>query len=223
MFFRVSYPLYFKGKLQRTNYTNLFGFELTIPPTVFHPGLFFSTKILGKYLMKLRLSGSQILEMGSGSGLLSLIAAKEGARVTSVDINPVAVECTKANAARNNLTHMLTVIESDLFSGVAANARFDYIIWNPPFFPQEPEDEAAKAWKVGKGYRVLSRFAEQAGSYLSPGGRIIMPLSSQLKVEEIVHFFTGFGLQGTPVHKQRSFFETFTIYEFCKVGRLSGD
>jgi len=214
LFFLVSYPLYFRRKLEKTNTTRMFDFDLTIPPTVFHPAFFFSTRIFGDYLRGLSLSGKQVLDMGSGSGLLSLIAAQQGAKILSVDINPRAVDCTRMNAEKNNLAHAITAIQSDLFENVVADSQFDYVIWNPPFFPVEPKDEAANAWKAGKDYRTLSRFAEQAGLFLSPDGRIIVILSTQMSVEEIAHFFTRLGFRVSVVHKHRSFFEKFIIYEF---------
>jgi len=213
LFFLVFYPLYFKRTLNRTNETNLFGFVLTIPPTVFHPRFFFSTKILGRYLAQVPLEGKNLLEIGSGSGVISLVAARHGASVVSVDINPLAVQSTRMNAERNNLTHKVIVLESDLFDAIGENFRFDYIIWNPPFFPEEPQNDTEKAWKAGRGYRVLSRFAEQAVLFLSPQGRVIIILSSQCNFGAILSYFARCGFQSVPVRKHRSFFESFIIYE----------
>jgi len=214
LFFLICYPLYFRRKLEKTNTSRIFGFELTIPPTVFHPGFFFSTKILGDYLRRLSLSGMHVLDMGSGSGLLSLIVAQQGAKVLSVDINAKAVDCTRTNAEKNNLAHTVTAIQSDLFDNVPATSQYDYIIWNPPFFPEEPDDEATNAWKGGRGHRIISRFAEQASSFLSRDGRIILILSTQMNIEVIVQFFTRLAFQASVVDKRRSYFETFNIYEF---------
>ena len=48
-------------------------------------------------------AGQRILEMGCGSGLISLHCAKLGAIVVAADINPKAVACTLANFQRNHL------------------------------------------------------------------------------------------------------------------------
>jgi release factor glutamine methyltransferase len=213
LFLRAAYPLYFKRTLSRTNITTLFGFHLTIPPTVFHPGLFFSTSILGRYIQQLSLSGSKVLEMGSGSGVISLIAARCGATVVSVDINPVAVGCTRVNAERNNLSDRVTALESNLFQSIAGDSRFDYIIWNPPFFPDEATNDGEMAWKAGRDYRVLSEFARTAVPFLSRHGKIVTILSSQCALEKILSIFTQYGFQAVLVRKQHSFFESFLIHE----------
>jgi len=218
LFFLLSYPLYFKRKLSRTNTTTLFGFELTIPPTVFHPRFFFSSKILGRYIDQIPLSAKHFLEIGSGSGLISLIAARRGATVLSVDINPVAVGCTRTNAENNNLSHKVTTVESNLFHAVARDSRFDYIVWNPPFFPEEAHNDGEMAWKAGRGYRVLGEFAREAVSFLAPDGKLIIILSSQCNPDEILPNFTRCGFQSVSVARHRSFFEHFVIHEMRHFG-----
>src|SRR5205085_2367128 len=68
------------------------GISLQIHPEVFHPGFFFSTKLLLRYLLQLPLHQRSLLELGAGSGLISFAAARAGADVTASDINPVAVQ-----------------------------------------------------------------------------------------------------------------------------------
>src|SRR4029079_8362350 len=77
--------------------------RLEIPPQVFHPGFFFSTKLLLNFLIRFELQGKRFLEPGCGSGLISIYAAKKGARVTSTDINPIAVKYLEKNAANNRV------------------------------------------------------------------------------------------------------------------------
>ena len=214
IFFKVAYPLYYKGKLKKTNHAHLFGFSLTIPPGVFHPGLFFSTKILGKYLFTLDLQNKTILEMGCGSGLLSLIAASKGGFVTSVDINQSAVECTQANAHGNGLSQRIKSIQSNLFQSIPDDAKFDLVIWNPPFFPQEPAGEASMAWNAGKGYRVLREFGDKAKYHLSPGGKLILILTNRSSdSNQIIEFFLNRGFQSKQLLAKRTLFEIFTILE----------
>ena len=79
------------------------GLTLTVPTGVFHPGLFFSSGVLATEIEKRRPVGLTVLDVGCGSGLLSLVAARAGASVTAVDINPEAVRATAANASANEL------------------------------------------------------------------------------------------------------------------------
>ena len=68
------------------------------PPEVFHPGFFFSTRLLLKLYQTIAIAGKSFLEPGCGSGLISIYAAKKGAIVTATDINPVAIEFLKKNS-----------------------------------------------------------------------------------------------------------------------------
>src|ERR1700692_975587 len=88
---------------QKSVQTRLHGFELEIFPGVFHPRYFGSSSILAKFVSSLPLDGQSFLEVGCGSGLTAMCAARAGAQVTAVDINPAAVRCTSANAAKNGL------------------------------------------------------------------------------------------------------------------------
>lgn len=77
------------------------------------------------------LKGKKFLELGCGSGLISIAAAKKGARVTASDINPVAVEFLVKNSEENKVE--IEVIESDLFNDIPKQP-FDIIAINPPYY-----------------------------------------------------------------------------------------
>ena len=58
-----------------------------------------------------------ILEIGVGTGIVSIIASLTGEKVTCVDINPNAIECTKKNVKLNNRDN-ITVLSSNLFFSI---------------------------------------------------------------------------------------------------------
>lgn len=121
--------------------------------------------------------GETFLEMGTGSGLTALHAAKLGAGVTAADINPNAVECARKNAERNGLA--LEVVRSNLFEKIPGS--FDVIAFNPPYLPGTASSTSwiEKAWAGGgEGSEIAVRFLGQAWEHLAPGGRIYMVLSS---------------------------------------------
>src|SRR5262245_50005791 len=92
------------------------GFELRVLPSVFSPKYFGSSAVLGRFVGGLPLHGKSFLDLGCGSGIIGLCAARAGARVTAVDINPAAVQCTAENATRAGFTIDARV--SDLFAAV---------------------------------------------------------------------------------------------------------
>lgn len=119
--------------------------------------------------------GEKVLEIGCGSGIVSIHCAKNGCSVTSVDINPSAVECTRRNASLNNAD--IDVILSDLYENV--DGRFDTVIFNLPYLPVEEEGELAKAWSGGKdGMGPLPRLLSEAPDHLNKNGRVVVVTSS---------------------------------------------
>jgi release factor glutamine methyltransferase len=120
----------------------------------------------------------RILEMGCGTGMIALHCAKAGGSVTAVDINPKAVDCTRANAEINGLD--IKVLHSDLFLDVEGS--FDLIIFNPPYVPDEIRGEIERSWAGGKdGVRVLERFLKDSPKHLAKGGRILVLLSTTME------------------------------------------
>jgi len=150
----------------------LLGISLIILPGVFRPDL----SMMGRTLVaKIEIkSGESVLDLGTGSGFQAILAAKSGAgSVVAVDKQPSAVNCARVNVERNDLTHLIAVRESDLFSAISENERFDVILFNFPFPPFEAKSEWQKA-NFDPGHYLLTKFLDQAKNYLSEGGRIGM-------------------------------------------------
>jgi len=115
--------------------------------------------------------GLRVLDMGTGSGVSALLAARAGSEVVAVDVNPEAVECARANAERNGLAAQITFVHGDLFQGVEGD--FDLIIFDPPFRWFEPRDLLERSHADAE-YRTLTRFMAEAPGRLRSGGRIVM-------------------------------------------------
>jgi len=83
--------------------------------------------------------GKRVLDIGTGSGIIGLYAAKLGAKkVVATDISKEAIESTRMNAVRLNLSSIVEtrlVPESDMsaYSVIKPDESFDVIISNPPF------------------------------------------------------------------------------------------
>lgn len=121
--------------------------------------------------------GQRLLEIGSGTGILAIHAARQGADVTASDINPHAVECTRQNALKNSAS--LEVLRGDLFEGITQ--EFDVIAFNPPYLPGKAASTSwiEKAWSGGEeGGEIAVRFLAEAWKHLASGGSIYLILSS---------------------------------------------
>ncbi|MEP7112154.1 MAG: methyltransferase [Ilumatobacteraceae bacterium] len=152
------------------------GLTLTVPTGVFHPGLFFSSGVLAAEIERRKPRDRSVLDVGCGSGVLALAAARAGAVVTAVDINARAVLATTSNAEANGLH--IEVLPSDLFAALNGR-RFDLIVVNPPYFAKDPVDDAERAWFAGADLGYFERFFAGLGDHLAlgpSGGTALMVL-----------------------------------------------
>ena len=75
--------------------------------------------------------GMRVLDLGCGSGILALSAAKLGAgQVFALDLDPVAVQCARKNAALNGLSDRVAIICASLSSLLNSPSRFDLAMIN---------------------------------------------------------------------------------------------
>lgn len=113
--------------------------ELTIPATVYPPRE--DTDLMAKRLIEMGPGkGRKFLEIGCGSGALSILASSLGWNVHACDINPFAVAATRGNMAKNLQNGIIKEggIGPDKFP---FEGKFDMIIWNLPYIPAEEVNE----------------------------------------------------------------------------------
>jgi len=164
--------------------------KIILPRTVYPPKE--DTQLIEKCVSEIGLgNGRKLLEIGCGSGAVSISAALSGWEVTACDINPLAVVATKGNCKLNgvniNLFEGGIVDENDnyLENFCESNPQFDLIIWNlpylsPPTTEDEPrlgplEDAALIDLDGERGWgEVLLDKLEQHPGLLSEGGAIYL-------------------------------------------------
>lgn len=165
-------------------------FDLDLPPTVYQPRE--DTNLLAEVLNTSRLpSQTKALEIGCGTGAISLFAASLGWSVTSCDINPYAVACTKGHAEKYG--YSIRVCEGGPGPKQDGHPQqwmgdelYDVVMWNMPYLsPPEPGqpvlgplEEAAMidTDDVGLYARFLNLIA--GGQLLRPGGRAYVVVSN---------------------------------------------
>lgn len=148
----------------------------------------------------LRNAAVDIIDVGTGSGILAVCAAKHvpSAHVTAVDVSPTALAVARRNAEKHGLAERIEFIESRLFDSVPADARFDYVLSNPPYvkttemadLPVDVRDhEPHAALHAGEqGTEVIEPLVQQAAERLKPGGLLLVEVSPMIaeSVEQIV-------------------------------------
>src|ERR1700749_2559201 len=100
------------------------GIEVSVFPGVFHPGLFHSTRFLLSYLKDQELKNKSLLELGCGTGLISIYSAEKGAIVTASDLNKRALDNAQHNCNFNHAK--ISFFHSDLFDNIP-DQIFDWI------------------------------------------------------------------------------------------------
>ncbi|MGH6769502.1 MAG: 50S ribosomal protein L11 methyltransferase [Xanthobacteraceae bacterium] len=209
---RLSY--HFILKRQRTTTTRAAGFRLTIRPTVFHPAYFLTSSFFAGFIGRQDWTGKRVADVGTGSGILALSAARAGAAsVVAIDINPNAACAAKENAGTNGLGDRVTAVCSNLLAAIAPRPHFDVILSSPPSFPGEPIDLADRAWHAGQDYRDIASLFSQARERLAAGGRLYVLLSSDSDIEYLGKLVASAGFQWRIVEERSIVIESFIIYE----------
>ncbi|MCK5474641.1 MAG: methyltransferase [Candidatus Aenigmarchaeota archaeon] len=160
-----------------------------------------------------------VLEIGIGTGIVSLFLAKMAGTVTGVDINPAAVRLTCKNAKLNNITNV-KIFESNLFEKI--RGVFDIIVFNLPYVPTEEtiDETIALAWDGGEnGRKVTDRFLKQAIAHIKNNGRIVVVDSSLSKHKNTIDFFEKNGFRAKIIVEKKLFFETLFVIEGKHINR----
>jgi release factor glutamine methyltransferase len=145
------------------------GLDLHIPEQVFPPTP--TSDLLGQQVRSRVKPGDRVLDMGCGAGANAILAAQVTDEVVAVDVNPIAVDATAANAERNGVGDRIATVRSDVFDHVIGD--FDVIVFDPPFRWFQPKDLLERA-VTDENYRTLGRFMNDVPSRLRPVGEVLL-------------------------------------------------
>lgn len=203
------FRLFQRHRYQRLVVEKVAGYPLLVLPDVLNPALFHSGDFLARALTAdLIPPGARVLDMGTGSGIVAIGAARWSDDVIAVDLNPEAVRCARLNVLLNRLETRVRVCESDLFAAVAGE-QFDVIIFNPPYFHGVPG-----TWLEHALYAtdVVERFAAALPHALRPGGYALLLLSSLADEAGLLRPFREQGMLVAVAAQELWHAERFTLY-----------
>ncbi len=155
-----------------------------------------------------------VLEIGTGTGILAIIAAKRANKVVATDINPHALDCAVKNLVINK-TYNVELRKGDLFEPVEVE-KFDLILFNTPYLPssddEKVDDELDAAWDGGlSGRKVIDRFLEDVKDHLNPGGKVQLVQSTLSDVEKTLNKLEELGFKASVTAREKGFFEEIVV------------
>lgn len=164
--------------LQRTARYQVCDLEIQVAPGLYHPHLASSSAFILRTLLREGRALGELLELGCGSGVLSLALLKEGLAesATLLDISAVAVSTAAGNALAAGLADRTHIRESDLFAAVTGE-RFDSVLFNLPLQHTAQGDARHPALDDLNG-DLARRFFDEVDRHLEPCGAIYFSYSN---------------------------------------------
>lgn len=178
------------------------------------------TILLLKAALSEACSEDLVLEIGCGSGLVSIELAFKVRSITATDINPHATCATRSRADAGAIE--IGIVRTDLFLGI--KGRFDLILFNAPYLPTEAEERTGRwidyALDGGEsGRETINRFLRDLGEHLSLKGRALLLISSLTGLHEVQETANSLGLTSELVASERCFFEQLHVLKIAARNR----
>ena len=183
---------------------------ISVHPGVFHPGFFFSTKLLLNAIAQQDLKGKNFLELGAGAGMISVYAAKRGANVTATDISTESILALRQNRLQNSVE--FDIIRSDLFEEIPEQS-FDIIAINPPYYKKNARNAAELAWCCGENGEYFERMFDQLRHFMHESSQVLMVLCEGCDLDMIRNMAIQKGYQFNCILTRQNVLEKDYIYK----------
>jgi release factor glutamine methyltransferase len=156
----------------------------------------------------------EVLEIGTGTGLIAIYAAQRTRKVVATDTNEHAVKCALKNTIANR-TYNVELRKGNLFEPVEGE-KFDLILFNTPYLPTSPDEkldeELNAAFDGGlEGRDTIDQFIEQVKDYLNDGGRVQLVQSSLSDNEKTLSKLEELGFKAEITASKKCFFEEIVV------------
>ena len=164
--------------------------------------------------------GQSVLEIGTGSGLVSMYASLLTDDVTATDINYNALELAEKNFRLNNI-NTIRLEFGDLFEPVK-DKKFDVILFNTPYLPTDSDDiindDLNYAFDGGlDGRKVIDRFINQVSNHLNEKGIVQIIQSSLSDNDRTLDMFDRNGFVAEIAESEKFFFEEIVLINAYKI------
>ena len=129
----------FPSKQTKFHVKNICDWNLETHKTVYPPRE--DTYLMANAILKMKKHQGLALEIGCGSGALSMLLATLGWRVMAYDVNPYAVSSARGNIKKYNLENSISIEEGGIGENIDITDEIDIIIWNLPYLNPIVEEE----------------------------------------------------------------------------------
>lgn len=154
----------------------------------------------------------KILDMGSGSGIQAQACLHSGIKrknIIAADIDKEAIVHLK------NIK--IPARKSDLFSNISKEKKFDLIIFNAPYLPEDKYDKEPDTTAGKRGYEVILKFLRKSKKFLNKNGAILLLFSSLSHSDKILAYTKKLGFNAHLLDEQNmGMFEKLLVYKISK-------
>lgn len=156
----------------------------------------------------------EVLEIGTGTGLIAICASQNARKVIATDINKTAINCALKNVVTNH-AYNVELREGNLFDPVK-NEKFDVVLFNTPYLPTAEEEKLEgninPAFDGGlDGRDTIDAFLDGVKAVLKNEGKIQLVQSSLADNNKTIQRLKELGFEAEITASQKCFFEEIVV------------